>query len=549
MTIEEINKLIKNDETRTLELKKSTSELHKGMETACAFLNSDGGWLIFGIAPDLSVVGLMISDHTRQEIANALRKIEPAIDVEVHYIELTDKPSLYVIAIHFDATTFTNGPYTFDGRAYYKVESTTALMPRTMYEERLKLSDPKRFSWEGRVNEAISVDDLNTEQVYQVLHDGITRHRIHASAMTLSEPVVVMCKLGVARKDGSLTNAANVLFGKEPTMEHIQCKVRLARFKGTNKNEFVDQTVCEGNLFVQYNAVMDFCLKHLNLSGRMDRRVREERLTVPFEAIKEAAINMLVHRTWDTQNTTPSVAIYDDKMVFQNPGHFPIGYDWSDFVEKQVGSLPENPVIASVFYRCGLMESWGRGIELIMDTCTQSGLPKPSIELSASFVNLTIHFAERLKEAAKGQVQGKVNLTERQKQLLDMLREDGSLSVEELCAKLDVSPRTLRRERDVLKECGLIERLGSDKSGVWVVKEYDNTIEDDTVTLTNRQQLILNILIDDSSISLKELCEKIGASRRTLLREIELLKTNGLIERNGPSNSSEWIVKDFDSGR
>ena len=38
-TIEDVKILIKSDETRTLELKKTTGELYKGMETACAFLN------------------------------------------------------------------------------------------------------------------------------------------------------------------------------------------------------------------------------------------------------------------------------------------------------------------------------------------------------------------------------------------------------------------------------------------------------------------------------------------------------------------------------
>lgn len=41
MIIEEVKKLIAKDETRTLELKKTTSELQRGMETACAFLNSE----------------------------------------------------------------------------------------------------------------------------------------------------------------------------------------------------------------------------------------------------------------------------------------------------------------------------------------------------------------------------------------------------------------------------------------------------------------------------------------------------------------------------
>ena len=51
MTIDDIQRLIQNDETRTLELKKTTGELKDGMRSACAFLNTAGGWLLFGIAP------------------------------------------------------------------------------------------------------------------------------------------------------------------------------------------------------------------------------------------------------------------------------------------------------------------------------------------------------------------------------------------------------------------------------------------------------------------------------------------------------------------
>ena len=55
MTIEDIIQLIKADESRTLEVKKSTGELKDAMHTACAFLNTDGGWLIFGITPILVI--------------------------------------------------------------------------------------------------------------------------------------------------------------------------------------------------------------------------------------------------------------------------------------------------------------------------------------------------------------------------------------------------------------------------------------------------------------------------------------------------------------
>ena len=401
ITFDDIKKLIAKDETRTLELKKTTGELHKGMETACAFLNSDGGWLMFGISPSLKIDGQNVTDNTRQEVGNALRKIEPAIDVEVQYVELPEKPDYYVIAIYFDSNNFKNGPYSFDGRAFYKVESTTVLMPRQMYEERLRLSNPRRFSWENTPNSEITIDDMDTELLYQTLHDGIGSRRIHASAMTIQDPVKIMQKLGVARKDGTILNAANVLFGKEPTSIHPQCKIRLARFEGTDKRVFRDQTVCEGNLFEQYDAVMDFCLKHLNLAGRMDSKFRQDTLTVPYEAIKEATINMLCHRSWSAENTTPSLAIYDDRIVFQNPGAFPHGMTWQDFVNDQIGSLPANPTIANVFYRRGTMEAWGRGIGLIMESCTEQGLPAPEIKVTPPFVNLTIRFNQSLTGGVK----------------------------------------------------------------------------------------------------------------------------------------------------
>lgn len=75
MTIDDIRKIIAPDEHRELELKKTTGELKEAMHSACAFLNTDGGWLIFGIAPtSLNIVGQEVTDNTQREIANALEK-------------------------------------------------------------------------------------------------------------------------------------------------------------------------------------------------------------------------------------------------------------------------------------------------------------------------------------------------------------------------------------------------------------------------------------------------------------------------------------------
>ena len=73
MTFNDIETLINTDETRNLELKKTTGELKDGMKSACAFLNTDGGWLIFGVHPTtLKLTGQDVTENTRREIAQAL---------------------------------------------------------------------------------------------------------------------------------------------------------------------------------------------------------------------------------------------------------------------------------------------------------------------------------------------------------------------------------------------------------------------------------------------------------------------------------------------
>lgn len=91
MTINELEILVQQGEHRQLELKKTAGELKDGMHSACAFLNSEGGWLIFGVAPtSLKIEGQTVSDNTQREFAQALSLLEPQVDVTVEYIDIPD---------------------------------------------------------------------------------------------------------------------------------------------------------------------------------------------------------------------------------------------------------------------------------------------------------------------------------------------------------------------------------------------------------------------------------------------------------------------------
>ena len=103
LIIDELKELIQTDEHRQLELKKTTGELKDGMHSACAFLNTEGGWLIIGVAPkSLKIQGQQVTDNTQREIAQALSYMEPQVDVRVEYIDVPDRPDNKVIAMHFE---------------------------------------------------------------------------------------------------------------------------------------------------------------------------------------------------------------------------------------------------------------------------------------------------------------------------------------------------------------------------------------------------------------------------------------------------------------
>mgnify|MGYP002624792676 CR=1 FL=1 len=238
MTIEDIKRIISKDETKHLELKKTTGELKDGMHTACAFLNTEGGWLIIGIAPTtLKIIGQDVTESTRRELAQAVVGLEPAIGVSVEYIDVPDSQSKQVIAMRFNGWVRGMVPYTYHGRPYYRVESTTKIMPREMFEERLRESKPYVFAWDAQIADNVSIDDLDENRIRAAVRLGITGGRVNASAE--GETVESLLRKFNLLKDGCPTNAAVILFAKN-TDDFPQMLLRMAYFDGTDKNVFID---------------------------------------------------------------------------------------------------------------------------------------------------------------------------------------------------------------------------------------------------------------------------------------------------------------------
>lgn len=387
MTIENILTLIHGDETRMLELKKTTGELKDGMRSVCAFLNTAGGWLLFGIAPTtLKILGQEVTDNTRKDIAREIAKLEPLIDLPVEYIDVPDCPGYQVIAIHVNAASYWDAPYTYDSKPYIRIESTTVVMPRDMFEDRLMRSKNNRYKWEDQACEGITIADLEEQRIRGGVRLGVERGRMpESSLMETTESLVE--KLKLTTQDGKLKNAAAALFLHD-TSQFPQFLLRMARFRGTSKNEFFDNQRAYGNFFTLLDAGMAFFFKHLSISGKIVGFMREEKLEVPAEALREALTNALCHRFFHNTSSSVGIAIYDDRIEIENSGHLPEELT-TETIKQSHHSFPQNPTIADVLFKTTFLENWGSGVGRIMDACREANLPEPEYNQNASFVWVT----------------------------------------------------------------------------------------------------------------------------------------------------------------
>ena len=139
-------------------------------------------------------------------------------------------------------------------------------------------------------------------------------------------------------------------------------------------------------------------------------------------------------------------------------------------------SKPWNPWIASVFYRRGLIETWGRGTLKIAGLMHQAGLPAPTLHEHGGFVMMTFKLPlqrGRVNEGVNGGVSGGVNggVNPELDNLLELVQTQPGLRVAELASQTGKPPRTVERWLKQLKDSQLIEFRGAPKTGGYHPKD------------------------------------------------------------------------------
>lgn len=549
MTLEELKKLISKDETKNIELKKSTGELREGMHTACAFLNSDGGVLVFGVTPSLSIVGQIVSESTRRDIAQALAGIEPAVTPVIEYVDIPNKDNHQVIVLRFNPWVYGNDPYTFHGRPYYRLESVTKAMPRDMFDARIRINMPHKYSWEMRVAEGFSIKDLDVSTIRGVVRLGVEEKRIPVGS--LNESIKVILKKWNLLDGDNLRNAAVFLFSKRFSYDY---EIRMARFRGTDKNYFIDNQQAHGNFFELLDAGMSFFFKHLSLSGEIKGFKREEHLDVPATALREALINALCHRDYDIYQCSIGIAIYDDRIEIESPGLLPRELT-PKTIKRSHKSYPRNEIVATVLYQITYLEKWGSGIKRIMDACKAEGSPQPFWSEEGGYTVVTfpmnklngrIVTPNEPQNVTQNVAQKDDDVPRRQK-VEQVVSANSIISTDALATMFGVTKRTILRD---LKDLGYVWE-GAAKNGHWKTRNVtqnvtQNVAQNVTQNVTQdiddspRVQKVEQIILVDSMKTKEFLAKMFGVSTKTILRDLKKLG----YAWEGASKNGRWVKKD-----
>lgn len=149
-------------------------------------------------------------------------------------------------------------------------------------------------------------------------------------------------------------------------------------------------------------------------------------------------------------------------MFISNCSMLPFGWTAETLLGIHT-SKPYNPDIARVFYRAGYIESWGRGIQKICDACKKLGTKEPEYILHGE--DIMVKFVAL--QSAKVTEKVTENLTESDKKVLDILIENPYATYMEIAGKLNISRKTVSYRIKLLKDKGIITRVGSAKKGYW----------------------------------------------------------------------------------
>ncbi len=431
------------------------------LEWICGYANAQGGKIYIGCDDDGNIVGLPNARKLLEDIPNKIRDAMGII-VGVNLLAYGGKEYIEIDVPAYPIGISCKGVY------YYRSGSTRQILTGPALEAFLMRK--RGATWDNLPLPAFSMADVDDGVISKFKSLAAKKGRMETSL--LDEPKEVLLDKLHLKNGDYLTNAAMLLFSSDPERYQTGAYIKIGYFE--NDAELLYQDEIHGSILEQVDKALDIIyLKYMRAKIRYEGAQRIERYFVPEAALREALLNAICHKQY--QSGIPiQISVYEGRLYVANIGSLPEDWTLENLMQKHA-SKPYNPNIAHVFYLAGFIESWGRGVEKICHALKADNLPLPEytihpgdimIKFTAPedrIVRLNKQFTDNLSDNLSD------NLPDKERKTLELLLEDPGYTASQLAEKLHVSRVSVTKYLKALKQKGIVERIGSDRSGYWKI--------------------------------------------------------------------------------
>lgn len=444
-------------ESETVELKEVVVDDIK--KEIIAFANCDGGKLYIGVRDDGTVIGLDNADSVSLQISNMVRDaIKPDITMFLHYETIVENGK-NIVAV--DIQRGTDRPYYLAKKGmrpegvYVRQGYSSVPATDTAIRRMIKETDGDRFEAMRCLNQDLTFEATKKEFELRKTDFGSQQMRT----------------LKLIDQDGLYSNLAMLLSD--------QCvhTIKVAVFQGTDQTIFRDRREFTGSLMQQMNEVYDFIDFRNQTRATIEKLYRVDVRDYPEVAVREALLNLLVHRDYSF-SASAFISIYEDRIEFVSIGGLMPGIELEDVM---VGiSVCRNQDLANVFYRLHLIEAYGTGMGKIMKAY-ESMQVKPVIETTKNAFKIilpninakyeTENATVKTKSGTPVTVHTEKELSDEEEKILEYARKHGAITRNDVIGLLEVSASTAARVIRKMVKTNLLEQKGKARNTHYTIAE------------------------------------------------------------------------------
>lgn len=215
-----------------------------------------------------------------------------------------------------------------------------------------------------------------------------------------------LCDESMVEPDGGgyyITNFGAIAAAKDLNKFHAlgRKRIRVIRYKGTNKVNTIDEWVDDRGYAVGFESVIDYLGRILPHSEVIQQSLRQYVSVYPEIALRELMANALIHQDFNITGTGPTIEIFDDRITFNNPGALLSGKR----TDRLIGTSPEsrNEWLASRFRLYRICEERGTGFQKVVASVELFGMPPVAFKVDENFFQVTLHAPRKFSDMAQAE--------------------------------------------------------------------------------------------------------------------------------------------------